>query len=203
MLSHPSYTEIIPNLSKNSGRHFDRMQTCSLPSRPSACQANVPYKSLEIGVRTFERIYESCPWRSSQRFSWRFIFLGIIDPEDEGEMMFRNVGNNLPTIAQHPRVLKSPLCFPLAYDQTLFSCCALTQAVSRWSLDCGGSSSIPRHYMWDLWWTTWYRDRFFSKYFGFALSTLFHQIFHTLSFIYVTLVIDIVPLYNLCNCHCH
>jgi hypothetical protein len=28
--------------------------------------------------------------------------------------------------------------------------------------------------MWDLWWTNWYWDRFFSEYFGFPLSISFH-----------------------------
>jgi hypothetical protein len=29
--------------------------------------------------------------------------------------------------------------------------------------------------MWDLWWTKWHWDRFFSEYFGFPLSMSFHQ----------------------------
>jgi hypothetical protein len=29
--------------------------------------------------------------------------------------------------------------------------------------------------MWDLWWTNWHWDRFFSEYFGFPLSVSFHQ----------------------------
>ena len=29
--------------------------------------------------------------------------------------------------------------------------------------------------MWDLWWTKWQRDRFFSQYFGFSLSVTFHR----------------------------
>jgi hypothetical protein len=29
--------------------------------------------------------------------------------------------------------------------------------------------------MWDLWWTKWHWDKFFSKLFGFPLSVLFHQ----------------------------
>jgi hypothetical protein len=28
--------------------------------------------------------------------------------------------------------------------------------------------------MWDLWWTNWQWDRFFSMFFGFSLSTSFH-----------------------------
>jgi hypothetical protein len=29
--------------------------------------------------------------------------------------------------------------------------------------------------MWDLWWTKWHWDRFFSWYFGFPLSNSFHR----------------------------
>jgi hypothetical protein len=29
--------------------------------------------------------------------------------------------------------------------------------------------------MWDLWWTKWHWDRFFSEYFGFPLSVSFHR----------------------------
>jgi hypothetical protein len=29
--------------------------------------------------------------------------------------------------------------------------------------------------MWDLWWTKWHWDRFFSEYFGFVLSVSFHR----------------------------
>jgi hypothetical protein len=29
--------------------------------------------------------------------------------------------------------------------------------------------------MWNLWWTKWHWDRFFSEYFGFALSVSFHR----------------------------
>jgi hypothetical protein len=28
--------------------------------------------------------------------------------------------------------------------------------------------------MWDLWWTKWHWDKFFSEYFGFSLSVSFH-----------------------------
>jgi hypothetical protein len=34
---------------------------------------------------------------------------------------------------------------------------------------------IPGQYMWDLWWTKWYWDRFFPEYFGFPLSISFHR----------------------------
>jgi hypothetical protein len=29
--------------------------------------------------------------------------------------------------------------------------------------------------MWDLWWTKWHRNRFFSEYFGFPMSISFHR----------------------------
>jgi hypothetical protein len=29
--------------------------------------------------------------------------------------------------------------------------------------------------VWDLWWTKWHWDRFFSEYFGFSLSISFHR----------------------------
>jgi hypothetical protein len=29
--------------------------------------------------------------------------------------------------------------------------------------------------MWDLWWTKWHWNRFFSEYFGFPLSFPFHR----------------------------
>jgi hypothetical protein len=29
--------------------------------------------------------------------------------------------------------------------------------------------------MWDLWWTKWHWDRFFSEYFGFPLSVSLHR----------------------------
>jgi hypothetical protein len=29
--------------------------------------------------------------------------------------------------------------------------------------------------MWDLWWTKWHWDRFFTEYFGFPLSISFHR----------------------------
>ena len=32
-----------------------------------------------------------------------------------------------------------------------------------------------RSSMWDLWWTKWHWDRFFSEYFGFPLSISFHR----------------------------
>jgi hypothetical protein len=39
----------------------------------------------------------------------------------------------------------------------------------------GGPGSIAGQSMWDLWWTKWHWDRFFSKYFGFPLSISFHR----------------------------
>jgi hypothetical protein len=43
------------------------------------------------------------------------------------------------------------------------------------SLHHGGLGSIPDHFMWDLWWTKCYWDRFLSKYLCFPLSVSFHQ----------------------------
>jgi hypothetical protein len=33
----------------------------------------------------------------------------------------------------------------------------------------------PGQSMWDLWWTEWHWDRFFSELFGFTLSVSFHR----------------------------
>jgi hypothetical protein len=38
----------------------------------------------------------------------------------------------------------------------------------------GGPGSIPGQSMWDLWWTQWHWDRFFTEYFGFPLSISCH-----------------------------
>jgi len=35
--------------------------------------------------------------------------------------------------------------------------------------------SIPVYFVWDLWWTTWYRGRLFSEYFCFPLSVALHH----------------------------
>jgi hypothetical protein len=43
----------------------------------------------------------------------------------------------------------------------------------------GGPGSIPGQSMWDLWWTKWHWDRFFSMYFGFFLSISFHRCYIT------------------------
>jgi hypothetical protein len=37
-----------------------------------------------------------------------------------------------------------------------------------------GPGLYPGHSMWDLWWTKWYWDRFFSEFFGFPLLMSFH-----------------------------
>jgi hypothetical protein len=38
-----------------------------------------------------------------------------------------------------------------------------------------GPVSLPGQFMWDLWWTKWHWDRFFSESFGFPLSVSFHR----------------------------
>jgi hypothetical protein len=38
----------------------------------------------------------------------------------------------------------------------------------------GQEKKIPHRSMWDLWWTKWHWDRFFSEYLGFPLSISFH-----------------------------
>ena len=40
---------------------------------------------------------------------------------------------------------------------------------------CGGPHSIPGQPTWDLWYTKWYSDRFFSEYFSFPLSVSLHR----------------------------
>jgi hypothetical protein len=40
---------------------------------------------------------------------------------------------------------------------------------------CGGPGSRPGPSMWDLWWTKWHWDSFFSEFFGFPLSVSFHR----------------------------
>jgi hypothetical protein len=46
------------------------------------------------------------------------------------------------------------------------------QGSGRYSLAShrGGPGSRPGQSMWDLWWTKWHCDRFFSEFFGFPLS---------------------------------
>jgi hypothetical protein len=36
-------------------------------------------------------------------------------------------------------------------------------------------SASSGEFMWDLWWTNWHWDMFFSEYFGFPLSISFHR----------------------------
>jgi hypothetical protein len=43
------------------------------------------------------------------------------------------------------------------------------------SLSHKGPGSIPSQSMWDLWWTKWHWDRFFSQYSRSPLSVSFHQ----------------------------
>jgi hypothetical protein len=50
----------------------------------------------------------------------------------------------------------------------------MAQAVSRRPLTADARVS-PGLSVWDLWWTKWHWDRFFSEYFGFPLSISFHR----------------------------
>jgi len=52
---------------------------------------------------------------------------------------------------------------------------AVAQAVSWPVYQRGGLASDPGQSVFDLWWTEWHWDRFFSKYFGLLLSVLFQQ----------------------------
>jgi hypothetical protein len=44
--------------------------------------------------------------------------------------------------------------------------CAMAQAVRLWL------GFTPRSVQWDLWWTKWHWDRFFSKFFGFPINII-------------------------------
>jgi len=59
----------------------------------------------------------------------------------------------------------------------IFHLTALCHGSGSWSLayHSGVPSSILDQSMWDLWWTKWRWDRFFSKYFRFPLSVSFRQ----------------------------
>jgi hypothetical protein len=46
-------------------------------------------------------------------------------------------------------------------------------------------------HMWDLWWTKWHWDRFFSEYFGFPLLISFHRCFITRKRIKIIIIIVI------------
>jgi hypothetical protein len=52
----------------------------------------------------------------------------------------------------------------------------MAQAVSRLSPRRPGFA--PRSIQWDLWWTKWHWDRFFSEFFGFPQSISFHSGLH-------------------------
>jgi hypothetical protein len=56
-------------------------------------------------------------------------------------------------------------------DWPTFQRCLLTPSSGRSS----GPGSRPDHTMWDLWWTKWHWDRFYSESFGFPLSVSFHR----------------------------
>jgi len=68
----------------------------------------------------------------------------------------------------------SPVYYPDIYLQA-FSCQPLS---------CGVSLIIPGLTMWDLWWTKWHWDRFFSEYLRLYLPSSFYQ-FSILFFIYI------------------
>jgi hypothetical protein len=56
-----------------------------------------------------------------------------------------------------------------------FSGRVIAQGVIRRFLNRGGPGSRPERSLWDLWWTKWHWDRFFSESFGFPLSVSFHR----------------------------
>jgi hypothetical protein len=45
---------------------------------------------------------------------------------------------------------------------------------SKAACHCTGLGSIPEQSMWNLWWTSWYWDRFLSQHFN-SLSVSFYQ----------------------------
>jgi hypothetical protein len=70
--------------------------------------------------------------------------------------------------------------FPSLYLTRLFSNgsldCALAQMVSLRPLTAEARFRTRfRQSMWDLWWTKWQWDRFFSEFFCFAVSLSFHH----------------------------
>jgi hypothetical protein len=56
----------------------------------------------------------------------------------------------------------------------------------------GGPVSVPDQTVWDLWWTKWHQDSFFSEYFSFSVSIM--PVLYTHSFIHPSLMV-----YNVCN----
>jgi hypothetical protein len=55
----------------------------------------------------------------------------------------------------------------------------MAQAVSRRPPTAVGPGSIPGQSMWNLWWTKWHWDRFFSDYFGFSPVSFIPPVLHT------------------------
>jgi hypothetical protein len=51
----------------------------------------------------------------------------------------------------------------------------MAQVVSRRPLTAEARFRAPSQSMWDLWWTKWHWDMFFSELFGFPLSISFHR----------------------------
>jgi hypothetical protein len=51
----------------------------------------------------------------------------------------------------------------------------MAQAISRHPLTAEARVRSWGQSMWDLWWTKWHWDRFFSEYFSFPLSISFQQ----------------------------
>jgi hypothetical protein len=64
---------------------------------------------------------------------------------------------------------------------------AMAHAVSRRPLTADATGWIPGQFMWDLCWTKWHWDRYFSEYVNFSLSVSFHQCL-ILTFIYILLL---------------
>jgi hypothetical protein len=50
----------------------------------------------------------------------------------------------------------------------------MTQAVSRRSLTAEAPGLYPGQSMWNLWWTKWHWDRFYSEFFSYSRSISFH-----------------------------
>ena len=51
----------------------------------------------------------------------------------------------------------------------------MAEAVNPRPITTGATGLVPGQSMWGAWWTKWHCDRFFSQYFRFPLSVLFHQ----------------------------
>jgi hypothetical protein len=60
---------------------------------------------------------------------------------------------------------------------------------------CGGPGSIPVHYIWDLWWTKWHWDRFFSRVLRFSPVSFIPLVLHYMEK-FKKLVVFITVLHN-------